>query len=72
MVKAKTRGDYTRTKRHKHPWQIMWDEEHLKQVIWKEVAKVVERVNFFPKTKENIQLTWKNWMNLSKTRHPSS
>jgi hypothetical protein len=71
MVKAKTKGDYTRTKRHKHPWQ-MWDEEHLKQIIWKEVAKVVERVEFLPKTKENILLTWKKWMNISKTRHPSS
>jgi hypothetical protein len=38
MVKANTKGDYTRTKRHKHPWQ-MGDEEHLKQIIWKEVAK---------------------------------
>jgi len=50
----------------------MWDEEHLKQIIWKEVAKVVERVEFLPKTKGNIQLTWKKWMNISKTRHPSS
>jgi hypothetical protein len=50
----------------------MWDEEHFKQVIWKEVAKVVERVEFFPKKKENIQLTWKDWMNVSKTKHPSS
>lgn len=71
MVKAKTKGDYTRTKKYKHPWQ-MWDEKHLEQVNWKEVAKVVERVDFFPKTKANIQLIWKIWMNLSKTRHPSS
>lgn len=34
----------------------MWNEEHLIQVIWKEVAKVVEGVEEFFGTNENLQL----------------
>ncbi len=32
------------------------DEEHLRQVIWKDVAKVVEGVEDFFGTNENLQL----------------
>lgn len=33
----------------------MWNEEHLRQVIWKDVAKVVEGVKDFSRTNENLQ-----------------
>ncbi len=33
----------------------MWNEEHLRQVIWKDVAKVVEGVKDFFRTNENLQ-----------------
>jgi hypothetical protein len=54
MVQGKIGGEYTRTTKCKHPWQ-MWDENCLQYIIKKEVAKAIERVEDFFGTKESFE-----------------
>lgn len=38
----------------------MWNEEHLRQVIWKDVAKVVEGVEDFLEQMKIFNWSWQN------------